>query len=197
MFSDRPSTFNAQPNIPVSSNNICAQAAVASVLEFWGRVGGYASRQHLINALCTQWAPDNFGGALGTSSSQIIKMIDAHGLTAKPVNLEPWLPGGFINPANQILWNPHRQRVEEHVKSGNPAICLVKSSKVGSTQWGLHWCVLAEIIGSQVRVCNAFNAVDQYVDRTMSLKEFHEAWECDGLEGLIPGIRFHAVLIAA
>lgn len=195
MFSNRPRSFPFAPNIPVNSPNICAQAAVASLLEFWGRVGQYANEQQLINNLCSQWPPDNFGGALGTSSSQIMRALNAHGLKTTAINLEPWLPGGFLNPANQLLWHPHRERIEQHVKSGHPAICLVKTTKVGGSQWGLHWCVLAEIIGSQVRLCNAFNALNQYSDLTLHLKHFHEAWECDGLEGLIPGLRFHAVLV--
>lgn len=195
MFSHRPRSFAFVPNVPVNSPNICAQAAVASVLEFWGRVGMYANELQLINSLCMQFPPDNFGGTLGTSSSQIIKALQHHGLKARAVNLEPWLPGGFMNPLNQPLWQAHRAMVEQHVQSGHPAICLVKTTKVGGSQWGLHWCVLAEVIASQARVCNAFNPLGQYSDKVMFQKEFHEAWECDGLEGLIPGLRFHAVLV--
>jgi len=191
-----PHFFDQQPTIPMQSANICAQCAVASVLEAYGKTSGYQNPTHLINTLCTNWPPDNFGGMLGTSASQIIRALNAHGLSAIQIALEPWYPGGFINPTNQILWHPHREKVEKHVKSGNLAICLVKCTKVGGTQWGLHWCVLASVDTMNARLCNAFNSADQYIELSMPLKSFHEAWECDGLEGLIPGLRFHAVLIS-
>lgn len=195
MFRGTPASFNTLPSSP-AVNNFCGQAAVASVLEYYGRVGAYRSPQHLIDAVCMRWPPDNFGGALGTSSNQLIRALEAHGLNAVAMSLEPWFPGGFINPANQVAWHPYRDMVERHVNRGHLAICLVKTTKVGGQSWGLHWCVFAEIVASSLRVCNAFDATGGYADRIMSTKDFHEAWEVDGFEGLIPGLRFHAVLVS-
>lgn len=174
--------------------NTCGQAAAASIIKCWGK-NRHGSDEALMQHLCSKYPPDLFGGGAGTSPWRIIEMLKDHGLRAGSTFIEPWLPGGFMNPANQPAWHAHRHAVEESwINAGYPAIILADSGLVGHSQgWSAHWLVYHRSGGGQASLCNMFGANNHYIKGTLPSSKLHEAWEVRFLP--VPLMRFHTILI--
>lgn len=180
-------SFNAFRTVP-NATNYCGQAACASIIKAWGHHHG-KSDEDLAKDIYTKFPPDIFGGACGTSPGRVVQILKAYGFKATYAQVAAWLPGGFLNPVNQIAWQHHRNHViDKWVKAGYPVITLVDAGAIGGPWFQPHWVPLASASDSNATICNAFG--NGYSNLTMNIDRFHEAWEVR----FLPGLNFVSLL---
>lgn len=186
-----PSMQHVQPTVP-GADNWCGQAAVWSLVKYWGRHGGL-SDQALIDDIYTRFGPDflqPFVNA-GTSPFRIEEALRAYGLRTHIAHVPVWHGGGFVNPLNQPVWQTYRAWIEDKwINAGFPAITLVDSGMVGGPGYNLHWVVTSRV-GATARVHN--HLAGGYHDEEMVTARFHEAWEVR----FIPVTQIHFLTVLA
>ncbi|MGC1494916.1 MAG: hypothetical protein WA790_03840 [Sulfitobacter sp.] len=161
------------------ATNYCGQAAAASVLTAWGKNGGKTAEQ-LLAEIYGRFPPDGLPDG-GTSAGALQKILQSYGLRSTYRTIPAWLPGGFMNPANQGIWHAYRMEIEGYLGRGWPIIVAVDTgmlpNRTNDAWWALHYVVYTAHNGGSVTLANAFNGSGQYADVSMPTNKFHEAWE--------------------
>jgi hypothetical protein len=176
-------------------NNCCGQAAVTSVLDAWGKnkYEGRARLMLLLRDIYKWYPPDIFHGSFGTSANRMISALKDMGLkNTISLRLEPWIIGGFGNPANVVAYQAYSKMVFSYVNAGYPAIVMVDNGKLGDKPLVFHWLVLYEANNNGVLVCNAITKTQGYHRRSYDYLTFSQAWEAAALAS--PGFRFNVVI---
>jgi hypothetical protein len=175
--------------------NWCGQAAVTAVLEAHGKnkFSGSNRMQLLLNDVYKWYPPDIFHGTFGTSGNRIQSALKDYGLkNTISLRLEPWILGGFSNPANQASFAAYSLMVFTYVNAGYPAIVMVDNGKLGDDWHVYHWMVLYKVTPREGFFCNATDTSRAYQYKRMNINLFNQAWEAPYLA--LPGFRFNAVI---
>lgn len=182
-------SFNGFASVP-GAKNYCGQAACASIIKAWGKHGNL-SDEALAQQIYSKFPPDIFGGACGTSPGRIVEILKAYGLKATYAQVATWLPGGFLNPLNQIAWQHHRAHVmDKWVKAGYPVIALVDAGAIDGPWFQPHWVPVVSADAANATIANSLGS-NVYKDKKMQIDKFHEAWEVR----FLPGLNFVSLLI--
>jgi hypothetical protein len=180
---------------PPGYKNCCGQAAVASVVEVMGKntFKGSDKLMELFKYVYKWYPPDILWGSLGTSAQRIVSALKAFGLKKTiSLQLEPWIFGGFSNPANVIAYKAYSKMVFSYVNAGYPAIIMVDNGKLGDDWHIYHWPVLYKASNIEAFLCNAVDKVRSSHYRRVDHINFCQAWEAPALA--IYGFRFNAVI---
>ncbi len=172
-------------------NNPCAQAACTAIIEAWGKNPYPGDMDRLFTEIHSNHGPDIIGGALGTSPNRIMDILNAYGLRFIDKYVEPWLLGGFINPANQVLFQSHWATLWNMANNGFPAIVLCQTGYVGGSPLNLHWLVFRGSHNFNTELSNTLFSYG-YSDKDIPDSIFHQGWECPTFP--IYGLRFRAII---
>jgi hypothetical protein len=175
--------------------NWCGQAAITSVVDAHGKnkFSGRDRLQLLLDDVYRWYPPDIFHGTFGTSGNRIVSALKDYGFkNTLSVRAEPWILGGFSNPANNVVFAAHSAMVFNLVNKGYPAIVMVDNGKLGDDWHVYHWMVLYKTTYNEAFVCNATDTSGVYQHRQMNINLFNQAWEAPYLA--LPGFRFNAVI---
>lgn len=147
-------------------SNGCAQAVMASMLVFWGKLQATPDLAYKF-AQSSASNPNLLGGLLGTNWERVRDVFEAYGLRTK----------GFNNPDNkkydpQFLINA----LASYTSKGIPVALILGNGELEPGQFGAHWWILCHIDQHEVKLVNDGNTVWTY-----PTTQFLDAWRADGL----------------
>lgn len=162
-----------------SASNNCGQAAIATVLDFYGKEIGVPrslpdskdGKNHWQDATALEkiardgFTPDVVAGAFGTSGGRIRDAFAHYGLRNCNV--------GFSG-VNDIGWGDCWTNLQNWVTSGHPCPALVDVGTLGGQWWAAHWPVVYRIDDQNVYVTN-------WLTPSIPKDTFLAAWACHWL----------------
>ncbi len=143
---------------PVVDFNKCGQAAIATVLDYYGldpyglerpvydaNDGRYHWRDgQIIDQIKERFPPDNFFGLFGTTGTQIANALAYAGLETCVAYSADAGTGGEI-------W----KEVKRWANEGFPVVVIVDRGKLGGRPFAAHWAVVHKVVGSRVHLANS------------------------------------------
>lgn len=166
---------NSRPN---GDDNTCGQAAVATILDFWGKdpwglprtKSGFPTHKKYwddgaaIDAVKKRFPPDVVFGVFGTSGGQVRNALKAYGFAQARVEHTGLFSHG---------WEDRWKDLRRNVLLGRPVPVLVDVGRLGGGNFAGHWAIAYRIENGMVHL-GAMNAPRNKV----SEKRFLEAWQC-------------------
>ena len=143
---------------PLADFNTCGQAAVATVLDYYG-LDPYGlprpiydekdGRHHwrdcqIIDRIKERFPPDNFFGLFGTTGDQIRRALTDAGLDTR-LAYSPTPDDG------RRIW----EDVKLWMNAGWPVVVIVDRGKLGGRPFTAHWAVAHKVAGSRVYLANS------------------------------------------
>lgn len=138
---------------PVDADRSCGQAAIATVLTFYGKLPQDDSGQ-TVTDIWNAYEPNVPGD--GTNWDQMQRAIEGYGMNA--------------------YWGTGEEELKSYIRGGRPAIVMVDVGAV-SNRWGGHWIVAYAFDDYGIYVTNwAFGTTR---DGYLTWGEFRTAWGLD------------------
>jgi hypothetical protein len=165
---------------PKVDGNTCGQAAIATLLDFFGKDPFRLTREKFdttdnkkywdegkaIDAVkASGFGPDAFGGLFGTSPSQIQAALSHFGLKAKIV-FPPTFPS--LN-GRATAW----ANLQAYLGKGKPAAVLVGTAPIGGPTFGLHWAIVYRVESHSNEI-----PLGNWQQKPFPVEVFLNAWQC-------------------
>lgn len=162
-----------------AGSNICGQAAIATVLDYYGldayglprdRQDPRDGRLHwdndaIIRKIASQFPPDVLWGLMGSSKELIVQALRNFGFRAQ---------AGYSG-VGSLGWGDQWEAMKRWVAAQLPVIALLDTGAIGGDFGQAHWVVVYRIDGNDVTVANWVRLPVIPVD------QFLHAWHCQFL----------------
>ena len=155
-----------------TSANGCGQAAVACLLDFWGRLPFPTATA--VRDLYACHPPNTPGALLGSTPGHVERLCEGYGLATRR----------FSGDADG-----RRRQLEAALLGGRPAIVLLDLGTLGGSFLTAHYAVAYAANGAGVRLTNmASTSFGEGLKQSVPWPDFLRAWRCWYLP--LPGWRF-------